>query len=179
MQRGLLGLVAHAAHNGEAVVARALGDGLATGVDLLGELAGGSHHEHRGAVVACGVREPAQRRQQDRGRLTGAGLGGGEQVATLQHVGDGLGLNGRGILVAEVCHGLEDALGEAKLEEGRRIVLGILARCLGLAGDGCLRGAVGGCLGLVGREGGCLRLVGGGGVGGAVGHESGSYSELS
>jgi hypothetical protein len=44
--------------------------------------------------------EPLKDRQHEGGRLAGAGLGAGEDVASGQHVGDGLRLDGRRLGVA-------------------------------------------------------------------------------
>ena len=115
---GLLRLVAHAAHDGVAAMMRAAFDGGADVGDLLGKLARGRHDEHLGAAVALGVPEAAHRGKQEGGRLARAGLGGGEQVTALEDVGDGLGLDGRGLLVAERLDGLEDGLGKTEVGEG-------------------------------------------------------------
>ena len=112
-----LGLVAHAAHDGHGDMARDVGDLARDLVDLLCELARRGDDEHRGtAAVALGllgtatavaaaalahgfgrsdVLQIVHGRQQKGGRLAGAGLSGGKQVAALEHHGDRAGLNRR------------------------------------------------------------------------------------
>ena len=125
-QRLNLRVVRHAAHHGEDAMMRVMRDGAAHLADLLGKLARGRHDEHLGAAVALGVPEAAHRGKQEGGRLARAGLGGGEQVTALEDVGDGLGLDGRGLLVAERLDGLEDGLGKTEVGEGDgRAVTGV------------------------------------------------------
>ena len=114
--RGLR-LVAHAAHDSHGNVARDVGDFARDLVDLLGKLARRGDDEHHGATaVALGllgtatavaaaalthgfgrsdVLQIVHGRQQKGGRLAGAGLSGGKQVAALEHHGDRAGLNRR------------------------------------------------------------------------------------
>ena len=121
LEGALLRLVAHAADDGDAVVAGPGLDRAADVLDLLGELAGGGHDEHAGAAAdvlafaAAVVSKGAHRGQQEGRRLAGAGLCRGQKVATGQHLGDGLALHGGGALVAQVGHGLEDLLGKAQV----------------------------------------------------------------
>ena len=76
-------------------------------------------------MVARRARQATHGRQEEGGRLAGAGLGGGQQVAALERVGDGLRLNGRGRLVAKVAHGLEDGVGKAEVGEGGGVGRGV------------------------------------------------------
>ena len=88
--------------------------------DLLGELAGGAHHEHaRRAVAALHAGERAQHGQQERGRLAGAGAGGRDDVAAFQDERDGLLLDGGGVLVAQLLNRREGVLGQAEVGEFR------------------------------------------------------------
>jgi hypothetical protein len=50
-------------------------------------------------------------------RLSGAGLGAAEEVATSEHLRHGLGLNRRGSVIAFVAEAAEQALGEAEVRE--------------------------------------------------------------
>ena len=105
-----LRLVAHAAHDGHGDMTGDVGDLARDLVDLLGKLARGGDDEHHGAAaVALGLFSAATAvaaaalahrlgrsdvlqivhgRQQKGGRLAGAGLSGGKQVAALEHHGD-------------------------------------------------------------------------------------------
>ena len=119
--RGLR-LVAHAAHDGHGDMAGDVGDLARDLVDLLCELARGGDDEHHGAAdVALGLLGAATAvaaatlahglgrrnvfqivhgRQQEGGRLAGASLSGGKQVAALEHHGDRASLDRRGRRVA-------------------------------------------------------------------------------
>jgi hypothetical protein len=97
----------HAAHDGRREVVRALGYALAHVVDLLGELTRGGDHQHVRALAAAGVVERVHDRKEEGRGLAGAGLGGGEEVVAGQDLGDGLGLDGGGLGVAQVVDGLE------------------------------------------------------------------------
>ena len=119
--RGLR-LVAHAAHDGHGNMARDVSDFACDLVDLLGKLARRGDDEHHGAAaVALGLFSTATTvaaaalahgfgrsdvlqivhgRQQEGGRLAGAGLSGGKQVTALKHHGDRAGLDRRGRRVA-------------------------------------------------------------------------------
>ena len=160
-----LRLVAHATHDGHGDMAGDVGDLARDLVDLLGKLARGGDDEHHGAAaVALGllgtatavaaaalahrlgrsdVLQIVHGRQQKGGRLAGAGLGGGKQVAALEHHGDGAGLNGRGRRVAQVLDSTEHLVGEAQLVKG--------GQALGSGLDGlgsiCLVGGIEGGLG--------------------------------
>ena len=117
-----LGLVAHAAHDGHGDMAGDVGNLAGDLIDLLGKLARGGDDEHHGAAaVALGllgtatavaaatlahglgrsdVLQVVHGRQQEGGRLAGAGLSGGKQVTALKHHGDRAGLDRRGRRVA-------------------------------------------------------------------------------
>ena len=119
--RGLR-LVAHAAHDGHGNMTGDVGDLARDLVDLLGKLARRGDDEHHGATaVALGllgaatavaaaalahglgrsdVLQIVHGRQQKGGRLAGAGLSGGKQVAALEHHGDRASLDRRGRRVA-------------------------------------------------------------------------------
>ena len=162
--RGLR-LVAHATHDGHGDMAGDVGDLARDLVDLLGELARGGDDEHHGATaVALGllgaattvaaaalthglgrsdVLQIVHGRQQEGGRLAGAGLSGGKQVATLEHHGDGAGLNGRGRRVAQVLNSTKHLVRKPQLVKG--------GQALGSGLDGlgsiCLIGGIEGSLG--------------------------------
>ena len=122
LERRGLGLVAHAAHDGHGDMAGDVGNLAGDLIDLLGKLARGGDDEHHGAAaVALGllgtatavaaatlahglgrsdVLQVVHGRQQEGGRLAGAGLSGGKQVTALKHHGDRAGLDRRGRRVA-------------------------------------------------------------------------------
>ena len=82
-------------------------------------------------------------RQQEGGRLAGAGLGGGKQVAALEHHGDGASLDRRRRRVAQVLDGTKHLVRKSQLVKGGQI----LGRGLdGLGGAG-LVGSIEGSLG--------------------------------
>ena len=58
------------------------------------------------------VEQAGEDRQQERGGLAGAGLGGGDQVAAREDHRDGLALDRGGLGVAGGAHALEDGLGQ-------------------------------------------------------------------
>ena len=165
LERRGLGLVAHAAHDGHGNMARDVGDFAGDLVDLLCELTRGGDDEHHGAAaVALGllgtatavvaatlahglgrsnVLQIVHGRQQEGGRLAGAGLSGGKQVTALEHHGDRASLHGRGRRVAQVLDGTKHLVGKAQLVEGGQA----LGRGLdGLGGAG-LVGSIEGSLG--------------------------------
>ena len=166
LERALLGVVAHAAHNGHGNMARYLRDFTRDLVDLLGELARGGDDQHeRAATVAGGgartaavaatgalfarhglgrrhVLEAVHGREQEGGRLAGSRLGGGEQVVAREHLGDGMGLHRGGRGVAEVLDGLEELIRKTELVKARERLLGSLHG----AGRGGLIGCVEGGL---------------------------------
>ena len=135
-----LRLVAHAAHDGHGDMAGDVGDLARDLVDLLGKLARRGDDEHHGTTaVALGllgtatavaaaalahgfgrsdVLQIVHGRQQKGGRLAGAGLSGGKQVAALEHHGDRTGLHGRRRRVAQVLDGTEHLVGKAQLVKG-------------------------------------------------------------
>ena len=161
-----LRLVAHAAHNGHGDMAGDVGDLARNLVDLLGKLARGGDDEHHGATaVALGllgaattvaaaalthglrrsdVLQVVHSRQQEGGRLAGAGLGGGKQVAALEHHGDRAGLHGRRRRVAQVLDSTKHLVGKAQLVKGGQ------ALGSGLDGLGSI-GLVGGIEGSLGH----------------------------
>ena len=128
-------------------------------VDLLGKLARGGDDEHHGAAaVALGlfsaatavaaaalahrlgrsdVLQVVHGRQQKGGRLAGAGLSGGKQVAAFEHHRDRAGLDGRRRRVAQVLDGTKHLVGKAQLVKG--------GQALGSGLDGL------GSIGLIGR----------------------------
>ena len=59
--------------------------------------------------------QPLQRRQRERRRLAGAGLGAAHQVVPGEDRADGLLLDGRGRLVALGANGAEQRIGEAQI----------------------------------------------------------------
>ena len=135
-----LGLVAHAAHDGHGNMAGDVGDFARDLVDLLGKLARRGDDEHHGAAaVALGllgtatavaaaalthgfgrsnVLQIVHGRQQKGGRLAGAGLSGGKQVAAFEHHRNRTGLNGRRRRVAQVLDGTKHLVGKAQLVKG-------------------------------------------------------------
>ena len=125
-ERGLLGLVARPSDDGHAVVVRTCGDGDRHVLDLLRELARGGDHEHERTAVTGGVPEMVGDGEEEGGSLAGAGLGGGEKVSALEHGRYRLGLDGRGLLVAEVAHDLEHRGREA--EGGEALPRGLIDR---------------------------------------------------
>ncbi|CDD84942.1 uncharacterized protein BN589_00007 [Collinsella sp. CAG:289] len=137
----LLRTVAQAAHDGHSRMARALGDGGANLVDLLGELARGGDDEHQRTTAArgvatttaavtllCGRHHMAQLRhsgEQESRRLAGTRLRRGQDVATSKNLGDRGRLHGRGGLVAHVDDGLHHGIGKAQVGKAdRRLFLG-------------------------------------------------------
>ena len=140
LERRGLGLVAHAAHDGHGDMAGDVGDLARDLVDLLGKLARGGDDEHHGATaVALGllgtataiaaaalahglrrsdVLQVVHGRQQEGSRLAGAGLGGGKQVATFEHHGDGAGLDRRRCRVAQVLDSTKHLVRKAQLVKG-------------------------------------------------------------
>ena len=165
LERRGLRLVAHAAHDGHGDMASDVGNLARDLVDLLGKLARGGDDEHHGAaavvlgllgtaaaVAAAALAHGLGRsdvlqivhgRQQKGGRLAGAGLGGGKQVAALEHHGDGAGLNGRGRRVAQALDSTKHLVGKPQLVKG--------GQALGSGLDGlgsiCLVGGIEGSLG--------------------------------
>ena len=166
LERRGLRLVAHAAHDGHGNVARDVGDFARDLVDLLGKLARRGDDEHHGAAtVALGLFSTATTvaatalahgfgrsdvfqivhgRQQKGGRLAGAGLSGGKQVAALEHHGDGAGLHGRRRRVAQVLDSTKHLVGKPQLVKGGQALGG------GLDGLGSI-GLIGGIEGSLGH----------------------------
>jgi hypothetical protein len=62
-------------------------------------------------------------RQRERGRLAGAGLGGGEDVAALEDEGDGGRLDGRWDGISLLHDGSEEIGRQAELVEGQALLL--------------------------------------------------------
>ncbi len=113
-----LGLVADAADHGRAAVVTARGDGARDVLDLARELARGGHDQHERTLTAAGVAELAHGRQEEGRRLARSGLGGGEQVAACEDLGDRGGLHGGGLAIAEVFHGGEHGVGKPEVRKG-------------------------------------------------------------
>ena len=86
--------------------------------DLRGQFAGWLQNErarHAGPCAAC---FEARKHGQGKGsRLARAGLRNAQNIAPLQSMGDGLGLNGRGVCIAGGCDGLQDFFTESKFFE--------------------------------------------------------------
>ena len=163
--RGLR-LVAHAAHDGHGDMAGDVGDLARNLVDLLGKLARGGDDEHHGAAtVALGllgaatavaaatlahglgrsdVLQVVHGRQQKGGRLAGAGLSGGKQVAAFEHHRNRTGLHGRRRRVAQVLDSTKHLVGKAQLVKGGQ------ALGSGLDGLGSI-GLIGGIEGSLGH----------------------------
>ena len=114
-KRGLLRLVAHAAHNDGTAVPSLLADDTRASLNLLCEFAGGGHNKHEHALALGSMAKTIERGKQERGGLTGAGLSGGHDVAALKHRGDGTALHGRGFLVAHLGNGGKNLLGKSEL----------------------------------------------------------------
>ena len=83
-------------------------------LDLQRQLARGLEDEAAQRPVPA---EALQDRQGEGGRLAGAGLGGADDVAAGEHERDGLHLDGRGLGVAHLLHGVGERVGEPKLGE--------------------------------------------------------------
>jgi hypothetical protein len=85
-------------------------------LDLGGELARRHQHQHADAAVARrGMRgELVQQRQRECGGLAGAGLGGGQQVAAAEDLGDRAGLDRGGDRIAFVGDGANQSVGKAE-----------------------------------------------------------------
>ena len=161
-----LRLVAHAAHDGHGDMAGDVGNFACDLVDLLGKLARGGDNEHHGAAaVALGLFSTATAvaatalahglgrsdvlqiihgRQQEGGRLAGAGLSGGKQVAAFEHHGNRTGLHGRRRRVAQVLDSTKHFVGKAQLVKGGQ------ALGSGLDGLGSI-GLIGGVEGSLGH----------------------------
>ena len=143
-------------------MARDVGDFARDLVDLLGKLARGGDDEHHGATaVALGLFSTAATvaaaalahgfgrsdvlqivhgRQQEGGRLAGAGLSGGKQVATLEHHGNRTGLNRRGRRIAQVLNSTEHLVRKSQLVKGGQTLGSGLD---GLGGAGLIGGIEG------------------------------------
>ena len=98
-----------AAHDDDGALAGLCADDLDDVVDLRGELAGRRDHEGVRAL-ALGAGDPLQRGQREGRGLARARLRGGDDVFALKHVGDGSGLDRRGVFEAEGVHPGEDLL---------------------------------------------------------------------
>src|ERR1019366_636948 len=101
--------VADTAKDGDGADIGEAGEITEGGLDLGGEFAGGLEHEHAGAAVRAEAREHGQGKC---GGLAGAGLGGGNEVATAEHRGNGAQLDGCGIRVTGGLHAAEHGIGE-------------------------------------------------------------------
>ena len=89
------------------------------GFNLGGKFAGGLKHQHAGFTVGA---QTGQNRQREGRGLTGAGLGGADDIATAQHEGNGAQLNGRGIGIAGGLDAAQDGFG--KIESFKRHEIG-------------------------------------------------------
>ncbi|MNP35939.1 hypothetical protein D3C76_1292920 [compost metagenome] len=90
-------------------------------MDLFGQLAG--RHQYQRACridrhLRAFMEQPLQQRQGEPSGLASAGLRGGEQVAPLEHRGNGLGLHRRGRLVVEPVEGTQQGFDQAEGGEG-------------------------------------------------------------
>ena len=113
-----LGAVGRTAEHGGHVVPRLAGDLHARLRDLLRQLTGGADHQHAGRALApLAARQGAQDGQQERGGLTRAGAGGGDEVAAFQDQRDGLQLHRGGVLVAQAFDGGKGSLRQAEVGE--------------------------------------------------------------
>ena len=84
-------------------------------LDLGRQLAGRGQDQAAGATrlrLARAVGETVQDRQREAGGLASAGLGCGQQVAAVQHQGDGLRLDRRRRAVAGFGHGAQQGIGQ-------------------------------------------------------------------
>ena len=118
-----LGVLVHAPEDRDRAHARVLGEGLELAVDLDGEPH--AWREDQGARVRPLLPQAMQDRECEGGRLAGARLGEAEDVAAVDDLADGLGLDGARLLVARLLHGPEDAGVEP---EGGEAALRTLAR---------------------------------------------------
>jgi len=120
--RAGLRLLADAAVDHRGAEARVASVGQKTLVDLGGELAGGSEHEHAAAArlrLSRRLAEAVDERERKGRRLAGAGLGAAEEVAAGEHVRDRLRLDRRGRGVALVGEGPQQGFRQAEVGEGR------------------------------------------------------------
>ena len=88
---------------------------------LHGQLAGGHQHQRPGAPPRADAVHRVQQGQRERGRLSGTGGRVAQKVAPLDEVRDGLELDGRGLLIAELREGGEDLIAQPQAAEGRLI----------------------------------------------------------
>ena len=100
---------------------RVLRDGAAHLADLLGKFARGGDHQHERALVALGVAELVHGGQAERGGFARAGLRGGDQVAALEHLGDGLFLHRGGSAVTQLSHSLQCLARKAEVVKMRHV----------------------------------------------------------
>ena len=161
--RGLR-LVAHAAHDGHGDMTGDVGNLARDLIDLLGKLARGGDDEHHGAatvalgllgaatavaaaVLAHGLRrsdvlQVVHGRQQEGGRLAGAGLSGGKQVATFEHHGNRAGLDRRRCRVAQVLDGTKHLVRKSQLVKGGQALGGGLDNLGGIGLIGGIEGSL-------------------------------------
>ncbi len=137
--------------DGLAAVDREHGDaeGLAVAVHRLGDLhrqlPGGDQDQGRGRGPARALAgEPLEQGQGEGGGLAGAGGGLAHEVPALEERRDGGGLDGRGLLVAELAQGLEELGLQAQIGEGHGVghgaVYGLDARSASVGRATGLRG---------------------------------------
>ncbi len=102
-----LGAVGNATDHRQHRVLRAFCHGLANPTDLFRELTGGSDDEHRRASTLARGLQLVKARQRERGRLARTGLRRHNDVAPLQHQGNGLLLDRGRLFIAQVAHRLQ------------------------------------------------------------------------
>ena len=106
---GHLLVLAHPAKNQRRPHFDVLGVSLDVVVDLGGELTGGGQNQDPGhsASMHHVVRKVVHQWEGERGGFAGARLGNAHHITAVQHVRDGLFLNGGGLLVTERNEGFE------------------------------------------------------------------------
>src|SRR5690606_7414944 len=114
---------ANAAENGGGLQFQVLAVGAHAVFDLCRQFTGGGQDQgtHRGASAADGrAGETLQQWQGKASGFAGAGLGASQYIATLEHGGNGLLLNGGGLGIAEFRHGTNSCFGQADGRKGHR-----------------------------------------------------------
>ena len=126
LQRADLRVDVDAAEHHQRSERQMLAVGLHRFFHLGGELARGGEDQAARAAgrvrVGVGRSQHVQQRQREAGGLAGAGLRGGEQVAAGEHLGNGLGLDGRGVGVPRLVDRTQDGFGQPEAGE---VCLGI------------------------------------------------------
>ncbi|CAB3692178.1 hypothetical protein LMG26685_04845 [Achromobacter mucicolens] len=120
-QRGDLGVDIDAAEHHHGRQRGVLAIGLHRFGDLRGQFTRRGQDQATGAAglasLGLFLRQQVQDRQRETGGLAGAGLGGCKQVAAFQHLGNGLGLNGRGRGVAGIGNGAQQRISQPEVGE--------------------------------------------------------------